>query len=191
MKTLFSFVLLSLMIIGWTGCRGPMGPAGYDGLDGRDGQNGQNGQNGLDGNANVTTSPWFTSPGWTWDNNDKVWYFDKENSAISKDIVENGVVLAYINVKGDVINDYTVRPLPAFAVNANWDFLLPNDGNNGYGAIEFTSTLTDNPGNQDYFRYVLISSNYILKSARLKSTKMEDLRKMPYSEVCKLLNIKD
>jgi hypothetical protein len=185
LKIIISYLLLSLTILIWTSCTGPMGPAGYDGRDGL------NGRDGVDGNANVTTSPWFTSPGWKWDDNDKVWFFDKMNSAITKDIVENGIVLAYINVKGDVINDNTVRPLPAYAIQANWDFLFPNDGNTGYGTIEFTTTLTSDPGNADYFRYVLIPSGYILKSARLKSTKVEDLRKMPYSKICELLNIKD
>jgi len=166
---IFLTIVTTLLL---NGCAktGPEGPAGI--------------------NADVTTSPWITSPGWTWDTTNSIWYFDVNNSAITQDIVENGIILAYANIKGDIINDYTVRPLPAVALNATWNFVIPNDGKN-YGTIEFETNLSTNPGTVDYFRYVLIPSGYILKSDRLKSMSVADIKKMPYTDVCKLLGIKE
>ena len=172
MKTrtiLFSLLIMSAIL--WTGCsqQGPEGPAG------------------LDGNANVTASPWYAPTAWTGSAGD--WYFDVKNSAISQDIVESGAILAYVSLPGDLYNDYTVRPLPAYAIGANWDFLIPNDGQS-YGTIEFTSDMPNMPGIAGYnFRFILISSNYILKSASLTSPGLSDLKKMSYKEVCKFFNI--
>jgi len=155
-----------------------MGPAGYDGRDG------------LDGNANVTASKWFTPTTWAGQTGD--WYFDVSSSAITKDIVETGAVLAYVSLPGDLYNDFTVRPLPAYALNSNWDFLLPNDNNTSYGKIEFTSDMTNMPGTNGYnFRFIIIEAGYLLKSTKLKSTKMSDLKTMPYKDVCKLLGIQE
>lgn len=174
MKTrtiLFSLLIMSAIL--WTGCsqEGPEGPAG------------------LDGNANVTASPWYTPTAWTGSAGD--WYFDVKNSAISQDIVESGAILAYVSLPGDLYNDYTVRTLPAYAIGANWDFLIPNDGQS-YGTIEFTSDMLNMPGITGYnFRFILISSNYILKSASLTSPGLSDLKKMSYKDVCKLFNISE
>ena len=144
---------------------------------------------GLDGNANVTASPWYSPTAWNGSTGN--WYFEVKNSAISQDIVERGAILAYVSLPGDLYNDYTVRPLPAYAIDANWDFLLPNDGKL-YGIIEFTSDMLNTPGTSGYnFRFILISSNYTLKSASLTSPGLSDLKKMSYKEVCKLFNIQE
>jgi len=167
--SIFLFAAFSILFI--SGCKneGMQGPAGQD------------------GNANVTASPWYPPTAWKGSAGD--WYFDIKNSAISQDIVESGVILAYVSLPGDLYNDYTVRPLPAYAIGANWDFLIPNDGKT-YGSIEFTSDMVNTPGIAGYnFRFILISSSYILKSASLTSTGLSDLKKMTYKEVCKLFNI--
>ncbi len=172
MKTrtiLFSLLIMSAIL--WTGCsqQGAEGPAGQD------------------GNANVTASPWYSPTAWDGSTGD--WYFDVTNSAISQDIVESGAILAYVSVPGDLYNDYTVRPLPAYAIEANWDFLLPNDGQS-YGTIEFTSDMVNKPGTTGYnFRFILIPSSYTLKSASLNTPGLSDLKKMSYKEVCTLFGI--
>lgn len=175
MKTrtiLFSFLIASSAFL-WTGCsqEGPQGPAG------------------LDGNANVIASQWYSPTAWDGSSGD--WYFVVTNSAISQDIVESGAILAYVSLPGDIYNEYTVRPLPAYAIGANWDFLLPNDGQS-YGTIEFTSDMVNRPGTSGYnFRFILIPSNYSLKSASLNAPGLNDLRKMSYKEVCNLFGIKE
>ncbi len=172
-RTIFFNLLIAMSALLWTGCNqeGPQGPAG------------------LDGNANVIASQWITPTVWNGQTGD--WYFDVTNSAISQDIVESGVILAYISLPGDLYNDFTVRPLPAYALEANWDFLLPNDGQT-YGTIEFTTDMIDIPGTSGYnFRFILIPSSISLKSASLNTTSVSDLKKMTYQEVCKSLGIKE
>lgn len=172
MKTKISnFLFAAFLMLVFSGCsqEGPQGPAG------------------LDGNANVTASPWYSPT--SWNGTAGNWYFDVKNSAISQDIVESGAILAYVSLPGDLYNDYTVRPLPAYAIGANWDFLLPNDGKS-YGTIEFTSDMVNMPGTSGYnFRFILIPSNNSLKSASLSAPALSDLKKMSYKEVCKLFNI--
>jgi len=174
MKTktiLFSLLIMSAVL--WTGCS-QEGPAGIDGID---------------GNANVTASPWYTPNAWKGTTGN--WYFNITNPEISQDIVEGGAILAYVNLPGDLYNESTVRPLPAYAIGANWDFLLPNDGQL-YGNIEFTSDMVNRPGTTGYnFRFILISSNYTLKSATLNTPGLNDLKKMSYKDVCKLFGIKE
>jgi hypothetical protein len=150
-------------------------------------QEGPQGPPGEDGNADVTASPWYTPNAWEGSSGD--WYFDIDNSAISQDIVESGAILAYVSLPGDLYNDLTVRPLPAYAIDANWDFLFPNDGQT-YGTIEFTSDMVNMPGTSGYnFRFILIPASYILKSASLNSPGLNELKKMTYLEVCQFFNI--
>ena len=173
LRTILFILSAAMFSIMWTGCsqEGPQGPAG------------------MDGNANVIASPWYTPTAWDGSSGD--WYFDITSSSISQDIVEGGAILAYVSLPGDLYNDFTVRPLPAYAIGANWDFLLPNDGQT-YGSIEFTSDMLDRPGTSGYnFRFILIPSNYSLKSASLKKPGIADLKKMSYSEVCNYLGIKE
>jgi hypothetical protein len=171
-----SFLLISISSILWTGCvkEGPVGPQGPSGT---------NGTNGFDGNANVIASPWYT-PSWTGQTGD--WYFDVANAAISQDIVEGGVILAYMSVPGDIYAN-AVRPLPAYALGANWDFLIPD-----YGAIEFTCDSNLIPGSDKYyFRFILIPASTPLKSGKLKSGEINDLKNKSYQEVCKILGIQE
>jgi hypothetical protein len=176
-KIYFSFALLAIVAVMFTGCvkEGPVGPAGLDGI-----------------NADVITSPWYTPTSWIYDSKGGEYYFDVTNSAITKDVVESGIILAYASIPGDVYNDYTVRALPAYAVGADWDFLLPNDGGSSYGVIEFTTDKTSRPGTSGYnFRFIIVPSISSLKSGKLKSTSASDLKKMSYHDVCTLLGIQE
>jgi hypothetical protein len=147
-----------------------------EGTPGRDGVDGQ------DGNANVIYSPWYTPNDWAGETRD--WYFQVSNSQISEDVVEAGVILAYVSVPGDIY-EAAVRPLPAYAIGANWDYLIPY-----YGTIEFTSDALIKPGtNGYYFRFVIIPSSVPLKSGGNVAYTEEQLRKMNYLEVCKTFRI--
>ncbi len=160
------YLLVTFSIFLFTGCSKDAieGPAGQD--------------------ATVFYSEWFTPSAWSGESGD--WYFDANAPDLTEDIVENGVVMAYVWLAGDLYNANTVRPLPAYAVGANWSFLIYE-----YGSIEFTCDMNSQPlttGNK--FRFIAIPGTILtLKSAMLKNKSEQELRSMPYKEVCKLFNI--
>jgi hypothetical protein len=163
------FLLAAFSTLVFTGCKndGTQGPAGLDGLD-----------------ATVYYSEWITPSAWLGTSGD--WYFDVNAPDLTADIVENGVVLAYVWLAGDLYDATSVRPLPAYAVDTNWSFLIHQ-----YGSIEFTSDMSLKPlttGNK--FRFIAIPGNIeTLKSASLKNKSGQELRNMAYKDVCKLYNI--
>lgn len=160
----FLFAAYSTLL--FTGCNkdGMQGPAGQD--------------------ATVYYSEWFAPSAWSGASGD--WYFDANAPDITENIVENGVVLAYVWLAGDLYDATSVRPLPAYAVGANWSFLIYQ-----YGSIEFTCDMNTQPltaGNK--FRFIAIPGTTItLKSASLKNQREQELRSMSYKDVCKLFNI--
>ena len=161
------YLLLAVSILVFTGCKGKDGDDGLDGLD-----------------ATVYYSEWITPSAWLGTSGD--WYFSVDAPDLTADIVESGVILAYVSLDGDIYESNAVRPLPAYAVGANWNFLIPE-----YEVIEFTSDMNLQPfttGN--YFRYIAIPGNTpALKSASVKSKSEPDLRNMSYKEVCRLFSI--
>lgn len=171
MKTKIStiYLFIAFLTLVFTGCKnegiqGPEGPAGLD--------------------AEVYYSKWITPTAWSGNSGD--WYFDVNAPDLTEDIVENGVILAYVWLAGDIYDATAVRPLPAYAVGANWSFLISE-----YKLIEFTSDMISKPlttGNQ--FRFIAIPGNIeTLKSASLKSISEPELRSMSYKDVCKIYNI--
>lgn len=167
-KNITIYLILAFTTLLFSGCSDE-GPAGQDGSDGLNGQN-----------AEVYYSEWFSPSSWSGDSGD--WYFNASAPDLTQNIVEGGVILAYVSLADDIY-EAAVRPLPAFAVGANWDFLIPD-----YGSIEFTSDMGAMPltsGNQ--FRFIAIPGTIpALKSASISK---QELRNMSYKEVCKLLNI--
>jgi hypothetical protein len=155
--------LLALSILVFTGCKDKDED---DGLD-----------------VTVYYSEWITPSAWLGESGD--WYFSVDAPELTEAIVEGGIILAYAALDGDVY-DAAVRPLPAYAVGANWSFLVPD-----YKIIEFTSDMISQPlttGN--YFRFVAIPGNTeILKSASMGNMNENMLRSKPYKDVCKLFNI--
>jgi len=140
------------------------------------------GPQGLDGQANIIYSQWYTPTAWNGETGD--WYFDVTSADIDEDIVERGIILAYMSLPNDIYNK-AVRPMPAYAIGCNWDFLIPD-----YGKIEFTSDSQNAPGTDGYyFRFVFIPPGTQLKSTRPVGYTKEELLQMPYSDVCKLLGI--
>lgn len=164
MKNRTIFLMLALTALIFSGCNeeGPEGPPGQDGLD-----------------TEVYYSEWFSPSSWSGESGD--WYFTASAPDLTQNIVEGGVILAYVSLADDIY-PAAVRPLPAYAVGANWDFLIPD-----YELIEFTSDMIEQPltsGNS--FRFIAIPGNIpALKSASFKN----DLKNMSYQEVCKRFGI--
>jgi hypothetical protein len=163
------FLLAAVMAIIFAGCQkdGPQGPPGADGQD-----------------ATVYYSEWFSPVAWSGNSGD--WYFAASAPDLTQDIVENGVVLAYAWLADDVYGGTSIRPLPAYAVGANWSFLIHE-----YGSIEFTSDMFAPPlasGNK--FRFIAIPGTiHALKSATPGYKSEQELKSMSYKEICTLYNI--
>jgi hypothetical protein len=166
-RIFFLFAAISAFII--TGCSkdGAQGPPGKDGQ-----------------NATVYYSEWFSPVAWSGNSGD--WYFAASAPDLTQGIVENGVVLAYVWLAGDVYGGTSVRPLPAYAVGANWSFLIHE-----YGSIEFTTDMLAAPGtNGNKFRFVAIPGTITaLKSTTPGYRSEKELKSMSYKEICKLYNI--
>jgi hypothetical protein len=168
MKTKISviYLLLAFTVISFTGCS-KEGPAGLDGK-----------------NAAVYYSEWFSPTTWSGASGD--WFFSASAPDLTQNVVESGVVLAYVWLSGDVYNSTAVRPLPAYALGANWSFLVHQ-----YGSIEFTCDMINQPFNAgDKFRFIAIpGTSTALMSASIKYNTKSKLLNMPYSEACKLFNV--
>ena len=174
MKTTTLYLIFAFLMLFFSGCStdGPIGPEGPQGPAGQNGQN-----------ATVYYSEWFSPSSWSGSSGD--WYFEASAPDLTQDIVEKGVVLGYVWLEGDIYPN-AVRPLPAYALGANWDFLVYQ-----YGSIVFNSDLKSQPSTSgNKFRFVAIpGTTPALKSASLKYKGVEELRNMSYQEVCKLFNI--
>ncbi len=163
-RSLFFVAVVSALLLSGCGKTGPQGPAGKD--------------------ATVYYSEWFSPTVWSGTSGD--WYFAAAAPDLTQDIVENGVVLAYAWLAGDVYEGTSVRPLPAIAVGANWSFLIHQ-----YGSIEFTSDMLAMPltsGNK--FRFVAIPGTITaLKSGMPGQKSIQELKNLSYKEICRLYNI--
>ena len=166
--TLLIFALMAMVFSGCEeeGPRGPMGPSGPAGQ-----------------NAEVYYSEWFSPEEWLGGSGD--WYFEATAPDLTEDIVEGGVILAYASLADDIY-ELGVRPLPAYAVGANWDFVIPE-----YGLIVFNCDMVDEPlTSGNLFRFIAIPGTIpALKSTSTKGKSIEELKKMSYQEVCRLYNI--
>ncbi len=164
-KIKFTF-LLAVSALLFSGCvkDGAPGPAGED--------------------ATVYYSEWFSPTEWSGQSGD--WYFAASAPDLTKDIVEGGVVLAYVWLAGDLYEGTTVRPLPAYALGANWSFLIHD-----YEAIEFTCDMVDLPATEgNYFRFIAIPGTIsALKSTSAINFTKQDFQNMTYKEVCEFFNI--
>lgn len=173
MKTKIStvYLLVAFVSLFFTGC----GKDGAQGPAGRDGQN-----------APVYYSKWFSPTVWSGTSGD--WYFSASAPDLTQDVVENGVVMAYVWLQGDLYNSNTVRPLPAYCIGANWSFLIHQ-----YGSIDFMCDLSTQPFNAgDKFRFIAIpGTSLALKAASIVYKTKSEIINMPYKDACKLFDIKD
>lgn len=166
LKTIYFLSAFSILVFTSCSDKGEQGPAGLDGQ-----------------NATVYYSEWFSPSVWSGTSGD--WYFDASAPDLTKSMVENGVVLAYVWLAGDLYGATTVRPLPEYAIGANWSFLIHQ-----YGSIEFTSDMNSKPLTGHKFRFIAIPGTIpALKSASTKNKSEEELKSMSYKDVCKLFNI--
>ncbi len=173
-RNIITYFIIIFSIIVINGCK-KEGPAGAAGPAGQD---------------SVFYSGWFQPLAWSGDSAD--WYFDASAPSLTTDIVENGVVLAYAWLAGDLYNGTAERPLPAFAVGADWSFLIYQ-----YGSIQFECNASTIPGTNNYFRYVAIPANLLDQtsskseplSKSFKGKSVSELKGMSYEEIIKLLNI--
>lgn len=162
MKTKIIYLILAFSILVFAGCKDKDED---DALD-----------------VKVYYSEWISPSAWLGESED--WYFNIDAPILTADIVERGLILAYASLEGDIY-EAAVRPLPAYTNGANWSFLIPD-----YEIIEFTSDMISQPlttGN--HFRFIAIPGNTVLKSASIEKISENELRNMPYKEVCKLFNI--
>lgn len=158
----FKFLLsITLIIVLSFSCEGPAGPAGRDGMD-----------------ATVYYSEWFSPTEWSGTSGD--WYFSASAPDLTEDIVEGGVILAYAWLNGDLYESTAVRPLPTYAIGANWSFLIHE-----YGSIEFTCDMISQPETSThYFRFVAIPGTILaLESSSVPHYSEKELRNMSYEEI--------
>jgi len=132
----------------------------------------------------VYYSEWFSPTAWSGVSGD--WFFSASAPDLTQNVVESGVVLGYVWLSGDLYESTAVRPLPAYALGANWGFLVHQ-----YGSIEFNCDMINNPFNAgDKFRFIAIpGSSLALKSAMVKYNTKSKLLNMPYSEACKAFDV--
>lgn len=170
--TFYLMIALTVLCVGSCEEEGPRGPMGPEGPAG---------ENGLD--AEVYYSEWFSPTEWSGKPGD--WFFIASAPDLTEDVVESGLILAYVWLAGDAYEGAAVRPLPAYAVGANWSFLISD-----YESIEFTCDMVTRPlSSENKFRFIAIPGNIpALKSASTEDRK-EQLKQMSYQDVCKLLNI--
>jgi hypothetical protein len=191
MKNLIPFVILALGILQFNCSKD--GPPGPQGNPGPQGPAGTTGAAGPAGSANVIYSPWFLTGAAAWDTTSAVLssygafaIYDKAAAGVTQDIIDNGIVLAYM--KGDpssgLAND--VYPLPytfgiGYGYIDHWDFDLNAAGNIRF-LYKSTSpwTLTDLGG---------ISFRYVIVPGGIAGGRISDPRKMTYDEVCEVYGI--
>ncbi len=163
-KIKFTYLLVAFSILFFTGCASEEtpGPAGQDGQD-----------------ATVYYSEWFYTTEWLGESGD--WYFTAPAPDLTENIVEGGVILVYAWLADDIYEGNTVRPLPAFAVGANWSFLIQK-----YGEIEITCDMVNAPKTEgNSFRFIAIPGTVTaLKSASGAIYSKQQLEEMTYQEVC-------
>ena len=185
MKNLVPLVILTLGVLQFSCSK--EGPAGPQGNPGAQGPAGVAGSAGPAGTANVMYSAWFLTGASGWDtvtnaaNYGAYATYDKAAASITQDVIDNGIVLAYM--KGDPTTGLAddVFPLPytigpGFGFTDHWDFVLNTVANIRFlYKSDFPWTPTELGGIS--FRYVIVPSG-------VPTGRIRDPRKMTYDEVC-------
>ena len=190
----FWFLLIVLLLGGLQFSCSKDGPAGPQGAAGPQGPAGVAGSAGPAGSANVIYSAWFLTGAAGWDtvlaNTSSYGAFaiyDKTVAGVTQDIIDNGIVLAYM--KGDpssgLAND--VFPLPytfgfGYGYLDHWDFDLNTVGNIRF-LYKSTAPWSPTELGGISFRYVIVPGG-VAGVGRVR-----DPRKMTYDEVCEAYGI--
>ncbi len=194
MKNLVTLVILAFGVLQFNCSKeGPAGPQGNPGAQGPAGADGAAGPTGPAGSANVIYSPWFLTGVANWDTTvvDAATYgafaiYDKAAAGVTQEIIDNGIVLAYM--KGDpstgLPNDVFPLPYtigPGFGFTDHWDFVLNAPGNIRFlYKSDFPWTATE---------LGAISFRYVIVPGGVAGGRLRDPRKMSYEEVCKAYGI--
>ena len=184
---------------GATGTQGPTGvggPAGPTGPIGPNGPTGPTGPTGPAGTANVIYSAWALPASWTLETffGKTVRRTTRTAPGITQVILDQGVVLVYGRF-GTATGTFTV---PYTAFNITQAVMQVIDARQVLGAIDIR--FYNIPDNNDpttpsitEFRYVIIPGGVAGgRSANIGGTNYtaDQLKAMPYSQVCELLKIK-
>ncbi len=207
---LFSLLLLSISFIasnctkegpeGPVGASGPQGPPGSNGTPGTPGPTGPSGPAGT---ANVTYSAWYTTVTGDFTATGvapytAVFLYDQDAPGVTQSIIDNGVVLCYMR-------DFTTAAIaPARSTDVvqlpyladfnsidNYDFVLNAAGNIRF-LYKSLIPLTNPDVTGTSYRYVLIPGSILggkPAGAQGKAVEANELRKLPYSEICKIFSI--
>ena len=188
MKNLVPLLILTLGVLQFNCSKeGPAGPQGNPGPQGPAGAAGAAGPTGPAGSANVIYSAWFLTGAANWDTTvvDAATYgafaiLDKAATGVTQDIIDNGIVLAYM--KGDPSTGLPddVFPLrytigPGFGFTDHWDFVLNAPGNIRFlYKSDFPWTATELGG---------ISFRYVIVPGGVAGGRLREPSKMTYGEV--------
>jgi hypothetical protein len=196
MKSLKFISLLLFVLIVAVSCKKETGPAGANGTNGTNGINGVNGVTGTTGTANVIYSPWilFDDAKWgalvnLWGKNMRI--YTDSIPAITPSILDNGVVLVYVKVGGDLSSAYAL-PWTMFNMTQSVHQYLGLKISLGAFSIPFYNlddnldpgTISGSYGNA--YRYIIIPGGTPVAGAKISN---EELKAMNYIQACNYLNI--
>ncbi len=180
---------------GPTGIGGPAGPTGPTGPSGPAGPTGPTGPQGPAGTANVIYSAWFQSNPWadTTINGIGAAIHRKAAPGVTQAILDNGVVLVFAKLTG---SNGSVMQLPfIFNFSGAYQFthlLYLNKIHLIVSNLNGTATTGASWATSNEFRYVIIPGGVAGgKTTGLGGTNYsaEQLKTMPYSQLCRLFNI--
>ncbi|NJB71574.1 hypothetical protein GGR42_002036 [Saonia flava] len=191
--TLFALLFLGCSKDGAMGLKGEQGEQGIPGpagLDGEDGEQGLQGEQGEIGTANVIYSEWFTLqfPDDIEANN---YVSSIDAPALTAEVVENGVVLAYGRYfSNSDIGVIEQIPFISFSINQHYslNYTTPPASNSGRVFIKINSIDGGPIGSPLFFeyRYIIIPGEILTGG---KSSGTINYLKMSYKEILILFNI--
>jgi Collagen triple helix repeat (20 copies) len=183
--------------VGAAGPQGPPGTPGAPGPAGTPGTPGTTGPQGPAGTANVIYSAWFSLSGIGVPNQ---WHdstlFDIGSCAVAyhsapgvtQAIIDNGVILAYHRSLPDI----PVSPLPTIEVQIYYLGYRPVMGRMIFYETTLNPPYPGGISNGSEFRYVIIpggvAGGRMVNDQATRYT-ADQLKAMPYHDICKLLNI--
>lgn len=133
-----------------------------------------------DNQGEILYTDWFYPSSWQGSMGN--WYFIWNEKNINQDVIDNGAVLAYVKITGDLVQE---RTLPTTLGTANWGFQITD-----IGEMMFTTDMNyGTPSTGNAFRYIIIKGGKHLKTAGISNTDIDKLKNMSYSDVCNALGI--
>jgi hypothetical protein len=185
-KSLLLFSLFIATVFCFSSCS-KTGPTGATGATGSQGPTGPQGPTGT---TNVIYSDWFTPPSWTYYIYFSTYYegFTQPASAITQDIIDNGVILTYIQ---PVNTPGTIQQLPITNSGGGSTVYFESLASVGNIVFQCYDILdpTEYPAAQsvsNQFRYVIIPGSQ-LTSGAIHHVPPPDFK--DYTKVCEYYHI--